>query len=647
MGLLTPEDPKETSHLKHPITQIGPLSKQLQELNAQCRTKETPSNAPGLYMAHQICKNQPQCDGGQPIGNGCRNTSKKAKKLSKKIRELTDEQSKVNSDFGSNICNSHAFDESTCDLLQPHCIYDPKRQKCQQKDYNDAQKQPLTPKLRREAELEELNRRLSTANPKADVDISSIDSASKAVADYRPPEQPPNIEAASVYRGILNDRPLSKFDFPLWAFTRAWMEPELDPIPYKRYESLWKFANNLNWTHQRREHPDKAAPPLQAGTHLEQKRRQLQNMVHTMLLKSPDRREDKQHQSALEAAFDDGLFWPYTREDYIRIFLKRDLTHKYQLGPLLKNAEPYKRKFEAKKHKIPSEESHVLEWLLLGFFLKDVKSVHCDLWLDTSVFPAAIVLRDTRGSVKDWSIGDVSKPAELVGRDDVRLGVRDVYPVMYAGLSEDDISQEQKRTVYPRMLSDEAYWLAQQSMHPRELPEDEDDGGVSQKEVHRLSSLKRGSNAPDASRLRRSVRKDSGSEGESPAPAQEFPAQRQRKQSVRQDSGRTRRRRSVRKDSGSEDESPAPVQEFPAQREGGSSGSSRVYPAPRPELMADAPGRRQKRSRGPVRDSSDDDDDGLPMFRRPPEEQEPPSRRPKIGGYSSRLIAGLPSRFNT
>jgi len=636
MGLLRPEHPLATLHLQDPITQIAMLSMELQKLNAKCRTKTIPSNTPNLYWAHQICKKQPQCDGGQPIGNDCRSTSKKAKKLSTKISELTDEQSKVHPDFQSILCNSHAFDESTCELLLPHCIWDSDQQKCRQKDSDDP---PITPKLRRNAELVELNSRLSTANATMNADISNFDSASKAVVKYRTPEQPPNIEAASfpvVYRNILNNRPLSKFDLPLWTFALAWQKPELDPTRRNRYKSLWRFAENVKWTHELRRVKDTHGEPLRllrpkTDTDPAQERRRLQGLVHNMLLKSSDRRQDDMHQSVLQKAFEDGLFSPYTLADYFRFFVDRNITSIDQLGPLPEHAEPYIRQFKEKKHKIPSEKSHVLEWLLLGFFLKNVQPEHRNLWLDISVFPVAIVLRDTLGSVKDWSIGDASKPAELVGRGDVRLGVRDVYPARYAGLSNDNIIQEQKRMVYPRMLSNEAYWLTQQSSYPLELPEGEDDDDVSQiEEVRR----------------RQSVQQDSGSEGATPAPAQEISAQRRRKQSVNQDSGKTRRRRSIRKDSSSEDESPAPAQELPAQREGGSSGSGLVYPRPRPEVMADAPGRR-KRSRGPVGDSSDDDDDeGLPLFRRSPEEQKPPPRRrEKIGGYSSTIYAGLPSRF--
>ena len=691
MGLPRPERPTATSHLQDPMTQIGMLLRQLQKLNTRCKTKTTPSNTPLLYMAHQICKRTAQCDGGQPIGNDCRSTSKKAKQHITKIRELTDEQSKVNPDFGSKICNSHAFDESTCELLLPHCIWDPDQQKCRQNVSHDP---IITPKLRRNAELAELNSRLSTANAKIDADVSNFDSASTAVAKYRAPEQPPNIEAATfpvVYRSILNNRPLSRFDFPLWKFTLAWQKPKLDPTRYEKYIKLWNFAENVTWRHKLRLMKDTHQDLMlllhpETDTDLGQERHRLQQMVHNMLLKSPDRREDENHQSILEKAFKDGLFSPYTRVDYFKIFVDRDITSKDQLGPLPAHAEPYIRQFNEKKHKIPSEKSHVLEWLLLGFFLKNVEPEHRNLWLDISVFPVAIVLRDTLGSVKDWSIGDASKPAELVGRDDVRLGVRDVYPAMYAGLSNDNIIQEQKRMVYPRMLSNEAYWLTQQSSYPLELPEDEDEDGdnVNQtKEVRRVSStdaLRRrrsvqqdsGSEgdtpaqpaqeisaqrrrkqsvnqASGKTHRRRSTRKDSGSEGELPAqPAQEISAQRRRKQSINQDLGKTHRRRSIRKDSDSEDESPAPApaQEFPAQREGGSSGSGLVYPRPRPEVMVDAVGRR-KRSRGCVRDSSDDDDDeGLPMFRHSPDEQKPPPiRREKIGGYSSRIFTGLPGRF--
>lgn len=454
MGLLNAIDRDPAAALRPARDRLEKLLRRLRDLDSRCFRKKT-----GVYRVHQLCKDLAECNGGQPIGRSCKSTSASAKALENQIPTLAANALDDEASLWSELCASSG--EVMCDRLSGSCVYDQGSASCRAR--GAAEEPEASSSARASSELERLQAILTVAN---DAGASNLAPGRR----YRPPVAPPPVIEAALpppFIDALRDRRLGQQDVPLWAFTDAWASPKVKEG--RRQSPIWKFAEaELNKARRRktsqalagedwRSKLDAMATKGQDGSPEERLQHDLRALVHHMLLKSSDRKADLVRQQFLKRFFGDEAGPARLNEGaYERLFPGRERVLRSQL----ETTNDPKRRFDHKELKLSTEDAHVLEWLLLGELLEGVADDR-RLWLDTGVFPAAIVLRNDLGVVKDWSFGSERQPAELNGEGGSSLSVAALYPDFYgAGAAQERgrVDEIQKRIVYPRLLSDEAYW---------------------------------------------------------------------------------------------------------------------------------------------------------------------------------------------
>lgn len=478
---------------KYPSGPDGPLKdllKRLEDSNDACKSRKAAEVK--AYKKHndggvdceevRPCHKTPQCNHGVPIGNDCKNTSPKT--------YATLVQALYDADFSALWKNRHKRSlfcahrhQSLCHDLWQYCTWSREDEKCSPRDVVDVEEGGDRDKrhAQRVQELERLQREQSAKNYGHLSEIVANTASEEFLDwDYEAPTAAKAEKRRSggypgvpgVFHKILDYRDpggelLTRYDVPLWHFYPKLMTPR------NIQQGIASFM---------------AVPKL----------RTLAGQIHHMLMK--DKRKMYKHGYTPEALteFAEHILFKqpfhvleHARKEFLADFFKtipEDYTRYVEdyynrrsppvaaMTPMRPPGYKPERIMPYKSSHMEDETKHVLGELLAAYIMKAPQQM-VNLWLDTTTFPAAIILRDPLGRLVDSSVGSRDVPAALHGalppagsKRSEPLTATKLYPWVFQKYSaedgplEVDVKRAKKQiecVVIPRIIGVEHLWHTQ------------------------------------------------------------------------------------------------------------------------------------------------------------------------------------------
>lgn len=482
-----------------PEGQLADLLKRLEDSNDACKSRKAAEvkaykkhNDGGIDCEEvRPCHRTPQCNHGDPIGNDCKSTSPKTyATLRQALYDADFSALWKNRDKRSLFC-AHRH-QSLCHDLWQYCTWSREDEKCRPRGAVDVEEGGDRDKrhAQRVQELERLQREQSAKNYGHLSEIVA-NTASEEFLDWAY-EAPTAAEAeerrSGVYRGVpavfhklLNYRDpggelLTRYDVPLWHFYPKLMTPRNIQQRIYQFSAVPKLRTLASKIHEalmkdkRKMYKNGYTPEA------------LTEFAEHILLRQPFHGAEKAREDFL-ADFFTTVPKDYTRyvEDYLNPVEKQP---RPPSGPGMDgyttSASEYKgptgKKNMSHSFHMEDETKHVLGELLAAYIMKAPQQM-VNLWLDTTAFPAAIILRDPLGRLVDSSVGSRDVPAALHGalrpagsKRSEPLTATKLYPWVFQKYSAEDgpLEVDVKRAkkhlecvVIPRIIGVEHLWHTQ------------------------------------------------------------------------------------------------------------------------------------------------------------------------------------------